>query len=76
LKRLAATTRTDALDVMLHATEDDLWADWKHEVGEFGCAEHVPGGGWTVMTPVSWSDSSWVDVEGTRKAILGQVVGN
>jgi hypothetical protein len=71
---IGATARADALDVMLHAEQGHLWADWKHEAGEFGSAEHQPGTGWTGNAPVPWLNPSWVGVEETRRAIRSQIL--
>lgn len=71
---IGATARTEALDVMLHAEQDHVWADWKHEVGEFGCAEHQSGTGWGGNAPEPWADPSWIGIEETRKAIRGQIL--
>jgi hypothetical protein len=73
-KVIAETTRAAALDIVLHAEQGHLWADWKHEVGEFGCAEHQPGSGWTGNAPQPWFDPSWIGVEEARRAVRSQIV--
>jgi hypothetical protein len=71
---IGATARTERFDVMLHAEQGHLWADWKHEAGEFGCAEHQSSAGWTANTPEPWTDPSWIGVEQTRKAIRSRIL--
>jgi len=74
LEIVGATGRPEALDVMLHAEQGHLWADWKHEASELGCAEHQPGVGWNGNAPAPWTDPSWVGIEEARKAIRSQVL--
>ncbi len=71
---IGATARTEPLDVRVHAESGHLWVDWKHEAGEFGCAERQSGGGWAGLGPEPWVDPSWVGVEETRKAIRGGIL--
>lgn len=72
---VTSTTRTERLDAVLHATSVKLWLDWKHGAQVFGCAEYDQGA-WGSVGQAGWPDPSWVGVEGTRKAIQAQVVGN
>lgn len=71
---IGTTARTEPLDVLVHSEPGHLWADWKHEAGEFGYAERQSGGGWDGLGPEPWVDPSWVGVEETRKAIRNQVL--
>jgi hypothetical protein len=71
---VGSTLRTGPLDVVLHAEQGHVWADWKHEVDEFGFAERVAGDGWSDGAAQPWTDPSWVGVEGTRRVIRSLVL--
>ena len=71
---VAATSRTDRLDVMPHVVEGLLWIDWKHTDEELGCSE-LEQASWSGVGIEPWLEPTWVGVEAARKAIREQVLG-
>ena len=71
---VATTSRSDALDPVLHVVNGQIWVDWKHADDEMAYSQRVDGV-WTVLQTVPWAHVSWISEEEARALVQSQVFG-
>ena len=71
---VATTSRSDALDPVLHVASGQIWVDWKHADDELAYSQRVDGV-WTTPQTVPWAHLSWVSEEESRSLVQSQILG-
>jgi hypothetical protein len=70
---LAATSRSERLDAVVHSSGRLLWVDWKHSDVEFAYSI-MEDAGWSAPVTVPWTDKSWIGEETVRRIIEVEVL--
>ena len=65
---IAQTSRTDRLDVQIHAESSKLWVEWKNEPDRLAHSR-LDAAGWSVVGSTVLTSPSWLGVLDTRRTV-------